>query len=53
MGLEEYEQEIIFKEKYESYGNGNIADFKSYLGSLKGDEIFNFILWLQSEGLEL
>lgn len=46
-------QENIFKEQYESQQNGNIGDFKNWLGSLDKDEIYNFIKWLQAERLSL
>ena len=39
--------------QYESFINGNIGLFKRWLNTLNGDEIYNFIKWLQSEGLKI
>jgi hypothetical protein len=43
------QDEEIFKEQYESFKNGNITEFKIWLGE-KG---FYFIKWLQAERLSL
>jgi len=42
-----------YSEEYESQQNGNISRFKEWLGNLSGEEIYNFIKWLQAEGLEI
>lgn len=46
-------QEEIFLLEYESFKNGNITEFKKWLNSIYGDEIYNFIKWLQAEGLKI
>ena len=45
--------EVFFEAIYEQHKNGNITEFKKRLGSMKGDEIYNFIKWLQAERLLL
>lgn len=42
-----------FYSSYESYVNGNISDFKVWLKSLSGDQVYNFIKWLQDLNLKL
>lgn len=49
----DYEYEPRFLEEYESFKNGNIRDFKDFLSQMDGEDIFLFIKWLQSEGLEI
>ena len=44
---------IIFTEQYESLKNGNIREFKDFLDESDGEHIYNFIKWLQAEGLKL
>lgn len=46
-------RETEFKEQFESYKNGNISDFKKWLGNMFGSDVLLFIKWLQSEGLKL
>ena len=46
---DEMSREEVFLLNYESQQNGNIGDFKNWLGSLDKDEIYNFIKWLQAE----
>jgi hypothetical protein len=50
---EQYEKDAIYSEEYESYKNGNIREFKDFLHKLKGEDVFNFIKWLQLEGLKI
>ena len=47
------EQEEVFKLEYESLKNGNVEEFKKWLNSIYGNEIYNFIKWLQKEGLKI
>lgn len=42
-----------FKTEYQSLLNGNITYFINWLNTLKGDEIYNFIKWLQDENLKI
>ncbi len=51
--LEQYEYEERFLREYESFKNGNIREFKDFLHKLKGNQIYDFIKWLQSEDLKI
>jgi hypothetical protein len=51
--LDTYELYDRFEEHYEEYKNGNITDFKNWLGSMKGHHIFMFIKWLQESEVKL
>jgi hypothetical protein len=42
-----------FFNEYESLKNGNITEFKRFLSTLTAQEIYDFIKWLQSEGLTI